>query len=497
MNSRKTTKVNFLPLRRFFQDYGLLLAIILTGLALRLYRLGDSCLRFDEVGVSYVTKARTLDDFVFLVRSHVMAMPLDYAVTWLVSHLGTGNAILRLPSALWGTLTLPVIYTLVLEFTDRRTALFSVFLLAIAPFHIQYSQELRFYASLTFFYSLSTYTLWKAMKSNATRVWVVFTLTTITGLYFHMYVLLVVVNAFFFLFAGDLQKNRRQILRPLMVSSTLILLAFLAGFLAFSGRVTFDNPLLEYDIAFLQSLLIGLGWQPFYFETAGQGWIWGLVCCLLELTGVFSLLRKPRSSASLLIISVIVQAFMIIGADLFKHYFFSPRQLLPFYPILLMVAATGVTALTDVGSALQDKFFPALKQRLFPATLSVIILASAAFPALSQYYSSTKSNALSISEYIHSSWEPGSTVLVVTPFYGTYYNYFFTDVLNAPEIVPSVWQADWDTVRQSRNWPGRTYVIAPLYLDADQQDSIVSGRYSLVALPYPASRFIQQLWIRD
>lgn len=497
MISQKPTQVIFPSLKRFFQDHGLLLAIILTGLTLRLYHLGDNCLRFDEVGVSYVTKARTLDDFVFLVRSHVMAMPLDYAVTWLISHMGTGNEILRLPSAIWGTLTLPVFFALVQEFTNRRTALFSVFLLAIAPFHIQYSQELRFYASLTFFYTLSTYTLWKAMNNNTIRSWVVFTLTTITGLYFHMYVLLVVVNAVFFLIAGDLQRSRGQILRPLMASSTLILVAFLAGFLIFSGRVTFNNPLLEYDVSFLKSLLIGLGWQPFYFETAGYGWIWGLVCCALEIAGLACLLRKPRSAAALLIISVIVQAIVIIGADLFKHYFFSPRQLLPFYPILLMVAATGVTAFMDVGSALQDKFSPALKQGLFPATLSVILLASAAFPALSQYYSSTKSNALSISEYIHSSWEPGSTVLVMTPFYGSYYNYFFTDVLDAPEIVPSVWQADWDTVRQSRNWPGRTYVIAPLYLDADQQDSIVSGRYSLVPLPYPASRFIQQLWIRD
>ncbi len=497
MKPLKSTQVIFPSYKCFFQDHGLLLAIILAGLALRLYRLGDSCLRFDEVGVSYVTKAKLLDDFVFLVRSHVMAMPMDYAVTWLISQLGNGNAILRLPSAIWGTLTLAVCFALFHALTDKRTALISVFMLAISPFHIQYSQELRFYASLTFFYSLSTFMLWKAMKCDTARSWFFFTLTTIIGLYFHMYVLLVVVNAFFFLFAGEFQKNRGRLIRPLLVSSTLILVAFLAGFLAFSGRVPFDNPLLEYDISFLQSLIIGLGWQPFYFETSGYGWIWGLLCCLLEIAGFVCLVKKPRSTAFLLFTSVITQAILIIGADLFKHYFFSPRQLLPFYPILLMVAATGVTVLTDVGSALQNKFFPVFKQGLFPTALSVILLASAAFPALRQYYSSTKSNALNISEYILSSWEPGSTVLVMTPFYGSYYNYFFTDVLDAPEIVPTVWQADWDTVRQSQSWPGRTFVIAPLDLAADQQDSIVSGRYSLAPLQYPATRFIQHLWIRN
>lgn len=482
--------------KRFFQDYGLLLGIILAGLALRLYRLGDNCLGFDEVGVSYVTNAQTLDEFVYLVRSHVMAMPLDYAVTWLVSHLGTGDAFLRLPSAIWGTLTLPVCFALFRVLTDKRTALISVLMLALAPFHIQYSQELRFYASLTFFYSLSTYSLWKAMKSNSPHGWINFALTTIIGLYFHMYVLLVVVNAFFFLFSNDFQKMRSQLLRPLMISSTFILVAFLAGFLAFSGRVTFDNPLLEYDVSFLQSLLIGLGWQPYYFETAGYGWIWGLICCLLEIAGLVWLVRKPRSTAFLLFISVVSQAFLIIGADLFKHYFFSPRQLLAFYPILLMIAGIGLKVLTDLGVNFQNKYLPAIRQKYGPIIAAVLLLIAAAFPALSQYYNSTKSNAQSISEYIHSAWEPGSTVLVITPFYGSYYNYFFTDVLDAPEIVPTVWQADWDTVRESKDWPGRTFVITPLELAADQQDSIVSSRYRLAPLQYPASRFIQHLWIR-
>jgi 4-amino-4-deoxy-L-arabinose transferase-like glycosyltransferase len=479
------------------ENYGLLL-IILAGLCLRLYRLGDNCLGFDEVGVSYVTKVRSPAEFIFLVRSHVMAMPLDYAVTWLVSRLGTGNAILRLPSAIWGTLTLPVCYALFHELTDKRTALFAVFLLAIAPFHIQYSQELRFYASLTFFYTLSTFTLWRAMKENRTRYWLLFSVMAVTGVFFHMYVLLVLVNAlFFFLFADEFQNDRRQLIRPLMYVSTVILAAFLAGFVAFSGRVTFDNPLLEYDISFLKSLLIGLGWQPFYFETPGIGWIWGSYFCLLEFAGFIQLTKKPRSGAFLLLISTISQMGLIIGADLFKHYFFSPRQLLPFYPILLMAAGIGLSTLVDLAGNLQKKIQPRLKMETLAPIAAILIMAIIAVPALSQYYTSAKSNALSISEYIHSTWKSGSTVLVVTPYYGTYYDYFFTDVLQSPETVSSIWQADWRTVSQSKNWPGRTYVIAPLELAADQQDILVSSQYKLAPLPYPPSRFIQQLWIRN
>jgi 4-amino-4-deoxy-L-arabinose transferase-like glycosyltransferase len=483
---------------KYVKNNSLLIAIMLAGLFLRLFQLGDDCLRFDEVGVSYVIHINSWKEFVHLVQSHVMAMPLDYAVTWLISRIGAGNAILRLPSALWGTLTIPVCYLLFKEMTDKKTALFSVLLLALSPFHIQYSQELRFYASLVFFYSLSTLTLWHALKSNDIRHWNIFCISMVIGVFFHMYVLLVLVNAgFFFLFADGIRERRKTLFRPLAVSTIVIMAAFAVGFLLFSGRITFTNPMLEYNISFIQSLFIGLGWLPFYFESPEPGWIWGIACCMLEISTLIVWMKKPRTPAALLLFSAIVQMALIVGLDLYKQYFYSPRQFLPFIPILMFAAGNSLSKLDDF---LNRIFTSAIhKKTLAPVitTILVLVIISLNIPALTLYFNSSKGNADQITEYIHSSWKPGSIVLVVTPFYGTYYDYFFSDVIKDPAIIPSVWQADWDDVNQSKSWPGRTYVIAPLELLANQQDITVAGHYKLAPLEYPPSRNTQQLWIRN
>jgi 4-amino-4-deoxy-L-arabinose transferase-like glycosyltransferase len=52
---------------------------------------------------------------------------------------------LRLPSALWGTATIPAVYGLARCFTGRPVALLAAALLALSPYHIQISQEAYFY----------------------------------------------------------------------------------------------------------------------------------------------------------------------------------------------------------------------------------------------------------------------------------------------------------------------------------------------------------------
>lgn len=487
------------PVFCFIRKYKLLLAVILLGFLLRLFQLGNDILWYDEVGVFGVTKARNLADIVPIVQSHVMAMPLDYVFTWLASRIGTSNAILRFPSVIWGTLTLPVCYFFFKELTDQKTALYAVFLLAISPFHIQYSQELRFYSSLTLFYVLSTYTLYRAMKNPTARMWSIFTITTVIGVFFHMYVLLVLVNGLvWFLFSDEIRPNRQMIFRHLLWSATVILLSFAIGFFLFSGRVTFANPFLETGISFWQTVFTGLGWLPFYSNSLEWSWVWGLTCCLLQIGGLIVLLKKPRSSGIWLMVSVILQMAVIMALDVFKQYFFMPRQWLPFLPVLLMTAGIGLSSLNHW---LQDRFSSTSmlftpQKRMIPAILVCLILLID-LPALVTYYSGTKGNADGISAYIHTHWLPGSMVLVINPYEAGYYNFFFDEVIKDSSIVPSVWQADWQTVQESTVWKGKIFVITPLLLSMDQQNILESSGYKLIPLDYHFTRYSRQLWIFD
>lgn len=500
----KTTPINRIinsGFIQFFVKYKVLLAIIILGFLLRLFQLGHDILWYDEVGVFGVTKAKSLEEIVFIVRSHVMAMPMDYVITWLFSRLGTSNAILRFPSVIWGTLTLPVCYVLIKDLLDSRSALWTTFLVAISPFHIQYSQELRFYASLTFFYGLSTLLLFRAIKSSDPKKWIIFTCTTIIGVYFHMYVLLILVNGvfwYFFLEKGKLENQKA--FRAQILSYTLILLAFAIGFFAFSGRVSFANPFLENGISFTQTLLTGLGWFPFYANSLEWSWVWGFLCMFLEIWGFVLLRKEQKWSATLLVFSILMQAGGIIALDLIKQYYFMPRQLLPFLPVLLMMAGL---ACAELDQRLADRVISINKAFNQPwiktasTTMLVLIVLLINFPAMRTYYNGSKGNADKITSAIQHTWVPGSTVLVVNPYEAGYYNHFFAEVLHSESIIPSVWQADWTTIEDSRNWPEKSYVISLYLLTPEEKLILTTAGYRLYPLDYEFSRYNRLLWVKE
>lgn len=486
---------------QIIKKHKILLAIVFLGFLLRLFQLGNDILWYDEVGVFGVTKAKNLEEIISIVRSHVMAMPMDYFITWLVSHLGTSNAILRFPSVVWGTLTLPVCYFFFKELSDSKSALFGTLLLAISPFHIQYSQELRFYASLTFFYILSTYLLFQALKNPGRKQWLIFTIVTTIGIYFHMYVLLVLATALiWFLFGKKDTIDRQKVFRSLELSSLMILLAFAIGFYTFSGRITLSNPFLETGITFAQTLFVGLGWLPYYSYSPELSWGWGLACLLLQVWGMVKILENPRSPAVLLLHSILIQMIIIIGLDIWKKYYFMPKQFICFLPILMFIAGLAVS---DLNSRLSDliSITTKWKDTVMPKIAGSIILIVAIlllnFPAQVTYFRDTKGNANQITDFIYNTWHPGNIVLVTNPYEAGYYNYFFAEVIKDETIIPSVWQADWNTIQDSTVWSGKIFVITPIILTNNQTEILNSSGYKLVPLNYEFSRNSRYLWVKE
>ena len=62
---------------------------------------------------------------------------------------GDSLTALRVPSALAGTLTVPIYYIAVMQLSRRRTAFVAALLLALAPMQVEIGQEARMYALLT------------------------------------------------------------------------------------------------------------------------------------------------------------------------------------------------------------------------------------------------------------------------------------------------------------------------------------------------------------
>ncbi len=120
--------------------------------------------------------------------------PLFFLLAWLSAKLGDPTVWLRLPSIVLGSLTVPVIYAIGRETLGRITGLVAATFFAISPFTVYYGTEGRPYATMTFFVTLSTFALLKAVKSRETRWWVLYTASATAAAYSHytgIFVLLV------------------------------------------------------------------------------------------------------------------------------------------------------------------------------------------------------------------------------------------------------------------------------------------------------------------
>jgi 4-amino-4-deoxy-L-arabinose transferase-like glycosyltransferase len=171
-------------------------SIVIVGAFLRLYRLDYQSLWLDEGLQYYVATNNGISEILFSqIRS--FHPPLSFLINHALLQIGESEFFLRLPSALFGIVTLPVFYILARELTSGRVALLSTLLLAVSPFHIWYSQEGRMYSEVLFFSLLSSVLLLEAVKRREARWWVYYALVSAVGMYTQVFMVLALLAQFF------------------------------------------------------------------------------------------------------------------------------------------------------------------------------------------------------------------------------------------------------------------------------------------------------------
>jgi uncharacterized membrane protein len=119
----------------------------------------------------------------------------------------------RLPSAIFSTATVSIVYFMGNELFDRRTALLAGFLAAINPFLVYYAYEARPYAFLAFFQGLALFFLTICLKRphHSRRLnwpYICFVLAASLGCYFHYTGILFVFCCFFVIAIYQLSNNK-------------------------------------------------------------------------------------------------------------------------------------------------------------------------------------------------------------------------------------------------------------------------------------------------
>lgn len=193
---------------------------IAMGGCLRLYGLDFQSLWQDEGLQYYVATQNSIGELFHQTRS--FHPPLSFIINHLFLLLGDSDSLLRLPSSLFGIASLPLLYILGRDLTSSREAVLAVFVLAISPFHIWYSQDARMYSQLLFLSLLSSVLLMRALSRGKVRWWVSYILVSAAGMYTHVFMALVLATQFFWLFL----YHRRHLLH-IVVTGVAVAVLFL------------------------------------------------------------------------------------------------------------------------------------------------------------------------------------------------------------------------------------------------------------------------------
>jgi len=185
-----------------------LLLILLLGMGLRLYRLGDQSVWWDE-GHAIWTARQSLVETTS-ITAHDVHPPL---YLWLLHFwlrlTGESEFAVRYLSLIGGVLTVALTYVVARRLIGRRSALLATLLIATARFHIWWSQEARMYVWAAFYALLSIY-LFARLRHGGTRVWWAFVLASAAALYTLYLAVLVLLIENLFVALTVWRKPRRR-----------------------------------------------------------------------------------------------------------------------------------------------------------------------------------------------------------------------------------------------------------------------------------------------
>lgn len=357
------------------QRQGLPAAILLIALALRLYRLGDANLWWDEALAVWGVRQGLVG--VTLWTASDVHPPLYFWALWSWTRLaGESEFAMRALSAVAGVLTVAVTYSLGVRAAGRRVGALAALLTATARFHVWWSQEMRMYVLAGLWGTLSLFLLLRWLDAERAALQgppktavprpalplILYALATTGALYtiFLMGALLAVENLVVVAtLAPRLVRRPRELWRsPALRRWALAQAAIgltVAGWLAISwGRMRtwsvaepFD-PLLFVRL-YATLLATGVSVDIGRYTAAA---LYPLLLVVLGAATVLARRHRPPITAAqgvaalALGLTVVLPAAAVYLATLPRGLFYTPhieaRYLLPFAPAFWVLLAWGV-----------------------------------------------------------------------------------------------------------------------------------------------------------
>lgn len=319
----------------------ILFVILLLGTALRVYRLNSESIWHDEA-VNVTIAQKGFSEMVSGIITYDNHPPLYYILLHFWMRLfGSSELSTRLLSAIFGILSIYMVYKVGEVSFGERVGLIAAFLLALFQFHIRYSQEARGYTLLLFLTITSFFFLLKALTRGELKYFAYYSFINILLIYTHPYGLFILMaqNVYFLL----TWTKHKTLFRKWLAALGITITAFLPWILVFikqfkgAGQSMWPTPTLISGIANLSFTVVGTFLRFIYFDppylTLATLAVLGILF-VLELTDFSHLRALVRDNASQMLL--LFTWFLI---PIFVPFIIS-KLLLPIYNVRYMISCS-------------------------------------------------------------------------------------------------------------------------------------------------------------
>lgn len=345
-------------------DSLILLCLFLVGLGLRLIRLFELDVWFDEVVLLFMVKHPFLVIWELCKTDNFP--PLFPWLLKLWNSVFPGENSLRFFSALMGALTPPAAYLLGKELLNRKLGLLLGFSCLISVSLVFHSQMIRMYSLFPLFSCLSFIGFIRGLKTNSWKSWILMAAANVLGFYTFLFMVFLVAWEFIALVWWN-RHRIKGIIRPLLTHLPVAVLisAWMAPLYHRYGAVQQSFALMDFSIADLFKLWAFLGTGTYFGDHYWVVFLLNLPFLVGFIASIGSWKRNVflRLTASSIIgIVGIVALISISGQSIFmKRYFIF---LLPVHLALVLAGwlqlksrfysafGVGITLLSLVISAL-------------------------------------------------------------------------------------------------------------------------------------------------
>jgi len=193
------------------EKYPWMIVVLLTasGFILRMYDLGSQSFWIDEA-ISSIAATAILDTGTAVFRSGV-AYTRGILNTALIALsftiFGVTESAARIPSVIFGTLTIPLVYLIGSRWGNSRIGIIAAVLVAFSVWEIAWSRQARMYQQLQFFYILSLYLFYEFTRNKSIKSLALLTLSVEGAILSHVFAYALIPVFVLYLAISTLQER--------------------------------------------------------------------------------------------------------------------------------------------------------------------------------------------------------------------------------------------------------------------------------------------------